>query len=106
VPKTAETPETGGEGGKRSLVTRRAMPVSQPEFNLTKRFPQLESISVKAEFRIAEDGTYEPVLLTSSGNPTADVVILAKLLEYKWLPAMEKGVPKKDTRILDISLDG
>jgi len=81
------------------------MPISQPEFNLSERFPNLESVSVKAEFKIAADGTYEPTLLNTSGDPTADVVILARLLEYQWLPAMEKGVPKDDVRILDINLE-
>jgi hypothetical protein len=82
------------------------MPTARPEFNLTKRFPDLDSVEVKAKFDIAEDGSYEPTLLTSTGDPTADVVILGKLLEFQWRPALEKGVPKKDTRILDISLEG
>lgn len=98
-------PTSGGEGGKASQVTRRARPTRQPEFNLSKRFPDLQSVSVKAEFKIAEDGTYEPTLLTSTGNPTADVVILGKLLEFKWLPALEKGVPVKDVRVIDITLE-
>ena len=66
----------------------------------------MDSVQVKARFDIAEDGSYEPTLLSTTGNPTADVVILGKLLEYKWLPAMEKGVPVKDSRVLDISLEG
>lgn len=99
-------PEPEGEGGARSQITRRAMPLSQPEFNLTSRFPDLDSVQVKAKFEIAEDGSYEPTLLTGTGNPTADVVILGKLLEYKWRPALEKGVPVKDTRTLEISLEG
>ena len=104
---TAESPAESktGENGQKSLLTRRAMPISQPEFNLSERFPNLESVSVKAEFKIAADGTYEPTLLNTSGDPTADVVILARLLEYQWLPAMEKGVPKDDVRILDINLE-
>ena len=73
---------------------------------MTKRFPDLDSVEVKARFEIAEDGNYEATLLTGTGNPTADVVILGKLLEFEWRPALEKGVPKKDTRILDISLEG
>ena len=87
-------------------MTRRAMPVSQPEFNLSSRFPSLGSVRVKAKFEIKEDGSYEPTLLTGSGDATADVVILGKLLEFKWLPAMKNGVPEADTRILDISLEG
>jgi hypothetical protein len=101
-----EPPGDGGENGNRSKVTRRAMPISQPEFNLTKRFPDLDSVEVKAKFEIAEDGSYEPTLLTSTGNPTADVVILGKLLEFEWRPALDKGVPIKDSRVLDISLEG
>ena len=101
-----EEPGQGGENGTQSNVTRRARPLSQPEFNLTRRFPDLDSVQVKARFDIAEDGSYEPTLLSTTGNPTADVVILGKLLEYKWLPAMEKGVPVKDSRVLDISLEG
>ena len=104
LPKEPES-KPGGEGGTASKVTRRARPTRQPEFNLTKRFPDLQSISVKAEFKIEEDGTYEPTLLTSTGNPTADVVILGKLLEFKWLPALEKGVPVKDVRVMDITLE-
>ena len=99
-------PGQGGENGTQSNVTRRARPLSQPEFNLTRRFPGLSSVQVKARFDIAEDGSYEPTLLTTTGDPTADVVIMGKLLEYKWLPAMEKGVPVKDSRVLDISLEG
>lgn len=101
-----EEPGDGGENGTQSKVTRRARPLSQPEFNLSRRFPDLDSVQVKARFDIAEDGSYEPTLLSTTGNPTADVVILGKLLEYKWLPAMEKGVPVKDSRVLDISLEG
>ena len=101
-----EEPGQGGENGTQNKVTRRARPLSQPEFNLTRRFPDLDSVQVKARFDIAEDGSYEPTLLSTTGNPTADVVILGKLLEYKWLPAMEKGVPVKDSRVLDISLEG
>jgi hypothetical protein len=101
-----DEPGQGGENGTQSNVTRRARPLSQPEFNLTRRFPDLDSVQVKARFDIAEDGSYEPTLLSTTGNPTADVVILGKLLEYKWLPAMDKGVPVKDSRVLDISLEG
>lgn len=81
------------------------MPTKRPEFNLTARFPELKSVSVKAEFLINEDGSYEPTLITSSGNPTADVVILGKLLEFTWSPALDKGKPVKDKRVLDIDLD-
>lgn len=86
------------------MATRRANPVSRPEFDLSKRFPELKSVSVKAEFKINEDGTFVPTLLTTSGDPTADVVILGRLLEFKWAPALEKGKPVKDVRVLDIEL--
>ncbi len=101
-----DEPGRGGENGTQSNVTRRARPLYQQEFNLTRRFPGLDSVQVKARFDIAEDGSYEPTLLSTTGNPTADVVILGKLLEFKWQPAMEKGVPVKDSRVLDISLEG
>ena len=104
--ESPEEPGRGGENGTQSNVTRRARPISQPEFNLTRRFPGLDSVQVKARFDIAEDGSHEPTLLSTTGNPTADVVILGKLLEYEWLPAMEKGVPVKDSWVLDISLEG
>lgn len=94
-----------GEGGKQSTVTRRARPVSRPEFDLGKRFPGLQSVTVKARFEINEDGSYEPTLITTTGNPTADVVIIGRLLEFKWLPALDKGVPIKDVRVIDISLE-
>ncbi|MFA7479065.1 MAG: hypothetical protein WC314_01080 [Vulcanimicrobiota bacterium] len=73
---------------------------------MSARFPDLDSVQVKAKFEVSEDGSFEPTLLTSTGDPTADVVILGKLLEFEWLPAMDKGVPVKDTRELDISLEG
>lgn len=98
----AKPPETE----PKSKVTRRARPLTQPEFNLSARFPDLDSVQVKAKFEVSEDGSFEPTLLTSTGDPTADVVILGKLLEFEWLPAMDKGVPVKDTRELDISLEG
>lgn len=106
-PVTAKPSPTpgGGEGGERSRVTRRAMPISRPEFNLTQRFPELAKVEVKVEFKIAEDGSCEPLLLTSSGNLTADVTIKARLAEFEWRPALDKGVPIPDTRIMDISLD-
>lgn len=94
----------GENPGGENLVTRRAFPLSRPEFNLNKRFPELKTVSVKAEFKIKEDGKFEPTLLTTTGNPTADVVILGKLLEYKWAPALEKGKPVEDNRVLDIDL--
>jgi len=93
-----------GEGGNQSRVTRRARPTSRPEFNLGKRFPNLTSVTIKAEFKIGKDGSFEPTLLTSSGDPTADVVILGRLLEFEWLPALEKGVPVEDVRVMDITL--
>lgn len=103
--KPNEHPASSAENGDTPKITRRAMPTKRPEFNLTARFPELKSVSVKAEFLINEDGTYEPTLVTSSGNPTADVVILGKLLEFVWSPALEKGKPVKDKRVLDIDLD-
>lgn len=106
APTPQASPSGSGEGGTQSNVTRRAMPISQPEFNLSDRFPELKSVKVKAEFKINKDGSYEPTLMSGSGNPTADVVILAKLLEYKWLPALDKGVPIEDVRVLQIRLDG
>ena len=105
IEETPQPSEKPGEGGTASKVTRRARPTFQPEFNLSERFPQLQSVSVKAEFKIEKDGSYEPTLLTSTGNPTADVVILGKLLEFEWLPALNKGEPIEDVRVLDISLD-
>lgn len=92
------------DGGGEPAITRRAVPSFRPEFDLSRRFPELKSVSVKAEFKINEDGTFVPTLLTSSGDPTADVVILARLLEFQWAPALEKGKPMKDVRVLDVEL--
>lgn len=103
---TPNSSPPSGEDGTATRVTRRATPVARPEFNLSQRFPQLASVTVKARFEVNEDGTYEATLLSSSGDPTADVVIMGRLLEYKWIPAMKSGVAEKDTRVLDINLEG
>ena len=95
----------GGEGGQKSGVTRRARLKKRPRFNLTKRFPELASATILAEFKIAEDGSFEVVLIKGSGNLTADVSIEARLRECVWLPAMDKGVPIKDIQRPDFSLD-
>lgn len=96
----------GGENGTGSSVTRRARPSHRPEFNLAERFPELASVSVRVKFVVAKDGSFEFTVLDTTGNSNADVAIMGICAGHKWMPAMEKGVPKEDTRILDIGSNG
>ena len=105
-PVAKPTAGGGGENGTGSSVTRRARPIHRPEFNLAERFPELASVSVRVKFVVAKDGSFEFTVLDTTGNSNADVAIMGICAGHKWMPAMEKGVPKEDTRILDIGSNG
>ena len=53
---------------------------------------------VRVKVVIAVDGTFTPVLRTSSGNQEIDQRVLQALKKWKWKPALADGKPIASTQ--------
>lgn len=77
---------------------------AQPANQILPEIPdELKSENYKSYVRvrveIAADGSFTPVLLTSSGNAEIDRRVLSALKAWKWKPALKNGFPLPSTQL-------
>ena len=48
---------------------------------------------VLVRVEVAADGSFTPLLVTSSGNSDVDACVLEALKKWKWKPALQNGIP-------------
>ncbi|HWA82479.1 MAG TPA: TonB family protein, partial [Fimbriimonadaceae bacterium] len=86
--------------------TKDAEPVNevQPEIPDSLKSQELKTF-VRVKVEIAEDGTFEVILRTSSGKPDVDKIILDSLKRWKWKPALKDGQPVKSTQLFKFEIE-
>lgn len=106
-PKPAPAPEPAPEpkpepkpAPKPKGPTREAEPEDQvkPEIPEDLKHGEYKSF-VRVKVEIDADGSFTPILRTSSGNPDIDNRVLEALKKWKWKPALKDGVPVKSTQL-------
>ncbi len=87
-------------------ITREAEPgaMIQPELPDSIRTDSYKSF-VRVKVEISEDGSFEVVLRTSSGNPEIDKRVLDALKKWRWKPAMKNGEPVKSTKLFKFEFE-
>ncbi|HVT10709.1 MAG TPA: energy transducer TonB [Fimbriimonadaceae bacterium] len=86
--------------------TKDAEPVNQvqPEIPDSLKSEELKTF-VRVKVEIAEDGTFEVILRTSSGKPDVDKIILDSLKRWRWKPALKDGQPVKSTQLFKFEIE-
>ncbi|MFI5386588.1 MAG: energy transducer TonB [Fimbriimonadales bacterium] len=87
-------------------ATKDSEPVSQiqPEIPDSLKSQDLKTF-VRVRVEIAEDGNFEVILRTSSGNPEVDRLVLNALKKWKWKPALKDGEPVKSTQLFKFEIE-
>src|SRR5205807_1268020 len=80
--------------------TKDAEPTDQPmpEIPDSLKSQDLKAF-VRVKVQIAEDGSFEVLLRTTSGNPSVDKLILDSLRRWRWKPALKDGEPVASTKL-------
>ena len=100
-PEPAPKPEP-----KRKGPTKEAEPTDEAKPEIPddlKRGSYKSFVRVKVE--VSEDGSFTPILRTSSGNDELDRRVLDALKRWKWKPALKDGVPVKSTQLFKFEFE-
>jgi len=76
----------------------------QPEIPDDLKTEDLKTF-VRVRVEIAEDGSFQVVLRTSSGKKEVDDLILNALKKWKWKPALKEGEPIKSTQLFKFEIE-
>ncbi len=60
---------------------------------------------VRVKVEIEADGSFTPILRTSSGNAEIDRRVLDALKQWKWKPALQNGEPVKSTQLFKFEFE-
>ncbi|HLV80392.1 MAG TPA: TonB family protein [Chthonomonadaceae bacterium] len=60
---------------------------------------------VRVKVEVEADGSFTPILRTSSGNTEIDNLVLEALKKWKWKPALKDGVPVKSTQLFKFEFE-
>ncbi|MCW3100572.1 MAG: outer rane transport energization protein TonB [Chthonomonadaceae bacterium] len=60
---------------------------------------------VRVKVEIDTDGSFTPILRTSSGNADIDSRVLEALKKWKWKPALKDGVPVKSVQLFKFEFE-
>jgi TonB family protein len=101
VPPPPPPPVVKPEPPKRKKgPSREAEPTSQVKPEIPDDLKKGEYRSfVRVKVEINEDGSFTPVLRTSSGNPEIDRRVLESLKRWRWKPALKDGEPVRSTEL-------
>ncbi len=80
-------------------------PLHLPSLDLPEQYSAVTSASVRAEFKIAADGSFTVTLLQATGTPDLDRYILGLLEKARWSPRKIAGVAVADVRTVDLVLE-
>jgi len=75
-------------------VTREAVATRDPQPSISEEVAaKAKASSVRVRFLIASDGSFEVVLLDSSGSREVDEAVLSTARRWRWKPALRDGLP-------------
>lgn len=106
TPKVEPSPEPKPEPVQPSGPTRDAEPSSQalPSIPDSLKEGNFKSF-VRVKVEVAEDGNFNVVLRTSSGNSEIDQRVLEALKRWKWKPALKNGVAIASTELFKFEFE-
>jgi protein TonB len=86
--------------------TRDAQPANQvqPEIPDSLKSGDYKSF-VRVRVEISADGSFTPILRTSSGNPEIDKRVLEALKRWKWQPALQNGEPVDSVQLFKFEFE-
>src|SRR5207248_8947723 len=105
APEPAAEPEPP-KAAKRRGPTRdaEAEDTTKPEIPDDLKQGEYRSF-VRVKVEIEPDGSFTPILRTSSGNSEIDRRVLAALKRWRWKPALRDGEPVKSTLLFKFEFE-
>lgn len=86
--------------------SREAQPENQSQPEIPDELKRSEFKSfVRVKVEIEADGSFTPILRTSSGNAEIDRRVLESLKKWKWKPALKDGQPVKSVQLFKFEFE-